>query len=49
MQNSIRKFTLSVAGLACVVLSSAGAVSATAIGSTLSQRPSIAYADDITP
>ncbi len=48
MQNSIRKFTLSVAGLACVVLSSAGAVSATAIGSTLSQRPSIAYADDIT-
>ena len=44
MQNTIRKFTVGVTGLACVVLSSAGIVSASAISTALTRQPSVAYA-----
>ncbi len=44
MQNTIRKFTLGVTGLACVVLSAAGIVSASAVGTALNSKPSVARA-----
>ncbi len=44
MQNTIRKFTLGVTGLACIVLSSAGIVSASAVGAAWGKQPRVAYA-----